>query len=128
MKKIVNIFVLLIMLITMISCEIVPRNDAVIEWVKYIDKTHVEIYGVGDWGYILPKTHIGIYDRKGPYKDPDYRHKIVDYKYIKRNANHLICEVDPPFYEGELVVVAGFGSLDHGGVIGVEEFTVPFDE
>ena len=122
MKKIVNIFVLLIMLITMISCEIVPSNNPVIKWVKYIDETHFELYDVGDWGYVFPGTDLGIYDENNIFEERS--HRIIDYKYKKRLVNHLICEVSPPFEAGETVVVVGFGSLEDG-VIGEARFTVP---
>ena len=125
MKKIVNIFVLLIMLITIISCEIVPRNNPVIKWVKYIDETHFELYGVGDWGYIHVKTDMGIYEEENLFDERS--HKITDYEYVKRKANHFICEVTPPFTPGETVVVVGFGSLEDG-VIGEAQFTVPYNE
>ncbi len=125
MKKIVNIFVLLIMLITMTSCEIVPRNNPVIKWVKYIDKTHFELYGIGDWRDVSPRIDLGIYEEENLFGERS--HKITDYEYVKRNTNHLIYEVTPSFSPGETVVVVGFGSLEDG-VIGEAQFTVPYSE
>ena len=53
MKKRVSFFFVVSVVFFLTACKIESQNNAMIEWAKYIDDTHIEIYGKGDWGNIL---------------------------------------------------------------------------
>ena len=127
MKKRVSFFFVVSVVFFLTACKIESQNNAVIEWAKYIDDTHIEIYGKGEWGNILPKIDIGIYEKKDSFTEFEVRHKIVDYKYKSHRVNHLICEIKPSLYSGETIIIIGFGGIAEGGVIGNYEILVPWN-